>query len=215
MPTLRIGDQERQEIRGAFNKVAQRAKNTNPFPLTEDDFPEFGYSLLEPRIAKYYSFLREEAKDLTSAATWRPDFRLKNADVTYTITLGTDVEVPKENLLMLESHPMYHDILAWAQGYCKVRNKVDNAMWFLRCVLDECSSTGQVKRVLSEDVLRFLPKYMNQYWEYAERQSRWPSGLETEGAERNLTELADVLALASISPEKREGMDVSASRNID
>lgn len=215
MPTLRLGDQERSEIRGAFKRVAQRAKNTNPFPLTDDDFPEFGYSLLEPRIAKYYSFLREEANDLVRSASWRPDFRLRNADATYTITLGPDVELPKEHLLMLETHPMYHDILKWAQGYCIVSSRVDNAMRFLSRVVNETSSTGQIKRVLSEDVLRFLPEYMMKYFADAERQSRWPSGLPTDGAEANVAELADVLALASISPEKREGMDVSASRNID
>ena len=54
MPTLRLGDNEKSEIRSAFKRVIYRAKNNVPFPLQEHDFPEFGYDLLEPRIAKHY-----------------------------------------------------------------------------------------------------------------------------------------------------------------
>lgn len=210
MPTLRLGDRERAEIRSGFARVANRASNNKQFPLTEEDITEFGYSMLEPRIAKYYEFLRDEASDLTSAATWNPEFKVRGKEHVYEITLH-GVTLPKEGLLLTDDHAMYRPILVWAREQWDVELRIARAIGYLHEIVEKCSSTGQIKRVLQDEIIRFVPEYMQETFGYAERQSRVPAGLNID--KEKLNELANVLALGSISPDDREGIGTTVNRH--
>jgi hypothetical protein len=210
MPTLRLGDAERAEIKDAFRRVANRANNNKQFPLSEEDFPEFGYSLLEDRTRRHYEWLRDEAEDLTSAATWNPEFCIRDSEYLYGITLHGKPELPKEKLLLTEGHAMHPPILKWVQEQYAIEDQVSESMYYLSHIVANCLSTGQIKRVLQEEILRFLPKYMHQTFEGAERQSRIPRGLEY--SKEKLEALANILALGSISPEERVGIDTTIDR---
>jgi hypothetical protein len=203
---MRLGDSERSSIKSAFRAVANKAKNSKVFPLTEEDFPDFGYSLLEPRIAKYYEFLRSEAEDLTSAATWNPSFNIRDANYLYDISIY-GVTMPKEGLLVTEQHSMYAVLLKWGEEQNDIDDRVDSSMYYLSGIVESCSSTGQIKRVLQEDIIRFVPDYMQNTFKGAERRSRIPAGLELE--DEKTEQLIDILALGAISPDNREGLNAS------
>lgn len=208
MPTLRLGDGERSEIENAFRRVALRAKNNKPFPLQEHDFPEFGYDLLEPRIAKHYEFLREEFPDLTTSASWNADFNVCDAEFKYNITVP-GVTLPKDGLILPEAHHSHAVILEWAIDYDAMDDKVNESMSFLCDIVENCLSTGQIRRCLSDDILRFVPEYMHQSLGNAERRSRYPAGLNLEGFADRIIQLTDVLALGTLSPEEMVGIDAS------
>jgi len=210
MPTLRLGDNERASIRRAFGRVANRACNNKPFPLVSEDIAEFGYSLLEPRIAKYYTFLRDEAADLTNAATWNPEFNVRDSEHVYEITLH-GCTLPKDGLLLPEDHAMHRPLLVWAQEQWDIEDRVGKATGYLWTVVEQCCSMGQIHRVIPDDIMRFVPEYMQSTLQDAERRSRWPSGLENDPEQ--LDALANVLALGSISPEDREGIQISLNRH--
>ena len=208
MPTLRLGDNERSEIRSAFHTVIRRAVNNVPFPLQDHDFPEFGYDLLEPRIAKHYEFLREEAEHLTKASSWSADFNVESAEFRYNITVP-HVTLPMDGLLLRETHHRHAEILEWATGYDRMDDRVNAAQSFLNNIVECCSSTGQIHRVLSDEILRFVPEYMHGSFKDAERRSRIPASLGMDGFAENIIELADVLALGTLSPKDMVGLDAS------
>lgn len=205
MPTIRLGDAERAQIRGAFHRIMKRATNNRPFPLTEEDFPEFGYSLLDPLLVIHYEYLRENAPELTTASGWRPDFKVRSKEFVYKINLER-VSMPKDGLLVPDAHPMQPEILEWAEHYYMMDQRVEYASKFLRGIVDTCSSTGQIRRVLSEDIIRFIPEYMQQAFKDAERRSRIPTNLCMDGFAEKLVDLADVLAIGSLSSEEQGGL---------
>jgi len=211
MPTLRLGDNEKSEIRSAFKRVIYRAKNNVPFPLQEHDFPEFGYDLLEPRIAKHYEFLRDEAEFLTKASAWTPNFNVRSATDEYNISLPR-MTLPSDNLLLPETHHRHAEILEWAIGYDRMNDRVRAAQSFLNNIVECCSSAGQIRRVLSDDILRFVPDYMQHTFKDAERKSRIPASLGMDGFAESIVELTDVLALGTLSPKNMVGIDASANR---
>jgi hypothetical protein len=210
MPTLRLGDHERSEICNTFSRVAVKAKNNQPFPLKEHDFPQFGYDLLEPRIAKHYEFLREEAIGLTTASSWSPDFNIRDADHEYSINLSR-MTLPKDGLLLPETHPRHAEILEWAIHYDMMSRNVREVLSFLNNIVQCCSSTGQIHRMLTDEIIRFVPEYMQQSLGNAERRSRIPASLGMDGYHENITKLTDVLALGTLSPEDMVGIDASVS----
>ena len=216
MPTMRLGDNEHQQIYNSFKRVAKRANNNKVFPLVKDDFPEFGYSLLEPRIAERYIFLRNEAVALTSCESWNPSIYVNTKEYKYYITLASNtyIKMPLDDMVVPDTHPKYAKLLKWAEEQHAVETRVNLAMNDLETIVYSCSSVGQIKRVLQEDILCFIPDYMRSTFTHAERRSRIPAGLGADIKElaRQLEEIAYVLALGSISPEKREGMDVTVKR---
>lgn len=208
MPTLRLGDNERSELKDAFRRVAVKAKNNRPFPLQEHDFPEFGYDLLEPRIAKHYEFLRDEAEFLTTSSSWNPDFNVRDKDFEYNISVPR-MTLPKDGLLLPETHCRHAEILEWAIHYDAMDDKVREVLSFLNNIVECCSSTGQIHRVLTNDILRFVPEYMQNTFKDAERRSRIPASLGMDGFHENVTKLTDVLALGTLSPEDMVGIDAA------
>jgi hypothetical protein len=205
MPTLRLGDSERGNIIRAFTRVLERAKNNKKFPLIEDDFPEFGYSLLEPEIAAKYEYLHLNAPKLVRSSAWNPNFKLRTDDFEYEIGIY-EQSLPQDALVISRSHERYDELLDWAETYAEAQTNIHRGSAVIREVVEASSSIGQVKRVLSEEILRFIPDHMQATFADAERRSRFPSNLPTDGLPDRLENLANTLALGSLSPESVEGI---------
>ena len=203
MPTLRIGDRERSSINSAFEHVTKRAKNNKPFPLIETDFPEFGLSLLDPRVAGPYELLMELDKDLLASTPYAPDFTLDDGEYEYTIGVYR-VAMPKSGMVLPDNHPRHAELLEWVISQCAIERKVAEATAYLYTITEACSSIGQLKRVLPAEIIRFVPDHMQSYFAEAERRSRVPAALCIDTDLLNV--LADVLTLGSISPEARTGL---------
>lgn len=213
MPTLRLGDSERRSIKNQFGRILERAKNNQPFPLDNSDFPEFGYSLLPEPMAIHYAALRADplGKHVTAASTWRPEIVIVGDDFKYDLSLtGTDAEVPCDKLVVSPTHPKYAEILAWSENYSEIQHRVGQAKDLVREIVGCSTSIGQVKRLLAGEVMRFVPEHMVALLEQAERRSRIPASFNTEGLEGKMDNLVQTLALASLSPETRAG-DIDAT----
>lgn len=209
MPTMRLGDGERSTIINAFGKVAKRATNSKIFPLVEDDFPEFGYSLLPYQVAEAYKFLKDNHDDLVnSSSTFAPDFRIHSEDHAYKVELYAE-ELPCDGLIVPDSHPRYTELITWAQEYNSIIVRVSSAMHYLGGIINECSSMGQIRRVLSDEIIQFVPDYMQESFKDAERRSRIPKNV-TLNADRH-SELADILAIGSLSPENISGINAKVT----
>lgn len=213
MPTLRLGDQERSEIRQSFNEILERSKNNQPFPLQDHDFPEFGYEMLPSNIAHHYAELREHGEFLTKASVWNPDFKIRDDAYQYDISISGDaVVVPKDGLILPTTYYKHQEILEWAASYIEVAEKVSDARGFLSGMVECCSSTGQIKRLLTDEVMRFLPNHMMEHFNNAERRSRIPAGMCMDGFAEKMDNLTQMLALGSLSPSERVGsVDASVS----
>lgn len=206
MPTKRLSDYDRTRIHRSFGAVSRRALNSKPFPLTEEEIPEFGISLLEPKVAECYTYLQEFGVDLVRVSAYHPDFRIRSDTREFEVNMYR-VSMPKDGLVVLENHPRYTEILAWAMHYHEIEKKVVSGNQYLRTVVNSCTSLGQIKRVLQDEIIRFVPERMQRHFAGAERQSRIPRGF-TPDRER-LEELANILAIGSLSPEEKPGVNAS------
>ena len=209
MATLRLDDSERNCIINGFERVLERATNNKAIPLEKPDVWKFGLSLLPDKTAECYVYLREHNKKLTTQAGWRPSFHIKDSTHDYEITVY-DGKMPKEGLVVGDVHPAYKDMLDWASAYCELKEQVRKSNNIVRRIIGVCSSSGQIKRVMQPEILRFLPDHVMQSFGDAERQSRVPRELELH--EGDLELLMNTLAIASLSPEDMPGLGASAER---
>ena len=136
---------------------------------------------------------------------------MRSATDEYNISLPR-MTLPSDNLLLPETHHRHAEILEWAIGYDRMNDRVRAAQSFLNNIVECCSSAGQIRRVLSDDILRFVPDYMQHTFKDAERKSRIPASLGMDGFAESIVELTDVLALGTLSPKNMVGIDASANR---
>lgn len=209
MATMRLGDVERGSIKSNFSTMLARANNNKSFPMEEDEIWDFGMSLLPVQTAEYYQYLRDHAKELTTEAGWNPEFGIRNDEAKFSVTIY-GVTLPQEHLQLLDTHPRYAEILEWCEHRHVMSERIDDADYYMREVVDACSSVGQIKRLMPEDILRFVPSQMRDTFKHAERRSRVPRDFtpEPERAER----LGQMLAIGSLSPENREGLQIYLNR---
>lgn len=209
MATLRLGDAERSNINNAFARVLERAQNNQKFPLEEEDIEDFGMSLLSDKAAECFSYLKEFEEDLVRTSSYNPNFKIRGSTFEYDISLWR-VELPRDNLLVPEQHAAHAEILEWVTQYCIVQKDIADARDHVREIVAACSSVGQIKRIMQDEILRFVPQYMRETFGNAERRSRVPSGFEIEPDK--LTHLSTVLALGTLSPESEGGVSTSVNR---
>lgn len=204
MPTMRLGDNERSTIINEFRHVAIRATNSKIFPLVEDDFPEFGYSLLPPKISEAYKYLKDNHDDLVKESTYSPDFRICSKEYAYKVELYGQ-ELPCDGLIVPYSHPKYIELITWTGEHYSLVMRINSAMGYLRGIVEECVSTGQIRRVLTDEIIQFVPEYMQESFKDAERRSRVPKNAILNADKHN--ELMDILAIGSLSPKEISGIN--------
>lgn len=210
MATMRLGDVERASIKSNFSVVLGRAANNKAFPLEKDDAWEFGMSLLPVQIAEYYEYLREHARDLTSESGWNPEFFLNTDEFKFGLSIY-GVSLPQEDLQLQSNHPRYAEILEWCEYRYGITERINDADHYMESIIYSCSSVGQIKRLMPDDILRFIPSNYRDSFKNAERRSRIPAGFKPEPD--RLEQLAQMLALGSLSPKEREGIQVFLNRH--
>ena len=209
MATIRLDDINRNNIINGFDNILERATNNKPFPLAKEDIWKFGLSLLPDKTAECYMYLREHNKQLTTATGWHPSFILKDNEHTYEVTLY-DGSLPRNGMEVGGLHPEFSSLHGWASQYCNLQSHVRKSSQIVRRIIRACSSSGQIKRVMQPEILRFLPDHILESFNEAERQSRIPRGLELH--EGDLETLMNTLAIASLSPREIGGVGASAER---
>lgn len=112
---------------------------------------------------------------------------------------------------MEETNLRYDEVWQWTRRYCEIYDRVKSASGFVTDVVEHCCTAGQIKRVMQDEILTFLPTYIRSSFNDAERQSRWPSSLPSDCWD-DLKTLADTLALGSLSPKDLQGTQVSARK---
>jgi hypothetical protein len=210
MGTLRLDDGERQNIINSFARILMRASNNKPFPMEKEEVWDFGLSLLEPKTVECYLYLRENNEKLVKSQNWHPTIELQDEFYSYHVTF-CDEGLPQNGLQVPHTHPKYAEIHDWVTHYCDMEEQIAKARKAVRRVIQVCSSAGQIKRVLQPEILRFIPSHVLDTLDDAERQSRIPRNLELHDGDLEL--IANTLAVGSLSPEDRAGIDVEANRD--
>lgn len=211
MPTLRLDDSSRETITDAFSHVLDRITNNKEFPLKHEDVWDFGMRILDRKVAQSYQYLLDNKAELTTKAMWNPEIVLSNGTWEYGITLFTSsMGLPYDRMPVPVTDLKFNELIEWCDYYEELKKKQKDADSFMRYLIYSCSSVGQIKRVMPADFLTFLPNRMIATFNDAERRSRVPAGYDPQQGQ--LEHLAQMLALGSISPEKREGMNVSTTR---
>lgn len=213
MPTKRLTDSDRETIRGNFSRAADRALNNKPFPIAEDAWKAWSRSLLPDEILAKWEYLTKHCPKLVSSgSSWHANFFVEYQGFKYTLA-GYSIEMPHDDIVIPESHPSRVSIGEWSEWYFNTAKDVREAIKYLEMCIEPCHSIGQVKRVLGDEILRFVPNWFTNSLEYAERQSRVPSSLSLDP--ERLEHLSNVLALASLSPEEKPGVDISVASRIE
>ncbi len=209
MPTKRLDDSDRSQINAHINGMLARGLYNKKFPIEKDDWLEWGRSLLHEKAHKYWMYLRQNYPDLVrEGASWSSSFKISDDEGTYYLN-ASSVIMPYDGIYIPKEHESYPEILAWAKWNYDLRTQIAVAQRYTQMCIGHCHSVGQVKRVLNEDTLRFVPEWLQKTLKDAERKSRVPAALELNEEKALLT--ANLLALGSISPQSREGVSVDAN----
>lgn len=206
MPTIRLSDPDRSQIEHEFNAVLFRALFNKPFPIEQDDIKEWGRSLLSQEEAKHWNWLREYRPELArEGGYWRGEFKLETRERIYELS-ADDNPMPFDGIFVPNDHKDYDDVLTWAIWYNETNEAVSTAQsWLSKCIC-HCHSVGQVKRVLGEEIIKFVPNSLRASLANSERQSRIPRGLNINKERHEL--LCNMLTLGSISPDERKSAHV-------
>jgi hypothetical protein len=209
MTTKRLSDWDRQQIIDGYKRKLRRCLHNKQFPIKKDDLETWGISLLDPVIYDKWKYLREHVPDMVKDFSYfHSTFTISDDNYVYKVK-GYKVPLPYDDIVVPHDHPTHPEVLAWVQWYDDMELRRASAVtWLHKCVA-HCHSIGQVKRVLPEEILRFSPDHMLKTLKDAERQSRIPAGFNID--EEKMKNLADTLALASISPEDEPDVDVTVT----
>jgi len=206
MATARITDNDRNQIASRFHAVARQSLNNQVFPVAKDDFKEWTYSLLPEDIRDRWLYLKEKQKNLIRmTGGYNSHFKIRGD--LYEYRLSIDEKIPYEDMPVPLEHPTHEAILKYCDDQYEAMQNLRDAMSWLEYCVNQCHSVGQIKRVLTDDIIRFVPNYFTSTLADAERASRIPRDF-TPNDER-MEQLANVLALGTLSPERRKGLDVS------
>ena len=210
MPTPRLTDENKRDIARKFYYVLRRASWNKPFPVTEKDDPKLknlGLLCIEEQARIHYEALLKLDESLLKPSAWKTEMSISDDDFVYYLE-GRDMDIIKQNLRIPIEYPHHDAILEWAQFNSCVEQDVKTAGEIIGKVIDSCSTVGQIKRVLPEDLLRYVPDVLTMQLGEAERASRIPRHLDID--KEKIEHLGNMLALASISPkEQPESMGVS------
>jgi hypothetical protein len=210
MATARLSDDDKRSIRNTISKVINRALNNKKFPIKKDDVWGVAMDQMKKRHRKAYELLTNECSDLvTKTNRWGAYLRIQSPTHTYALMMSQ--RLPKSELIVRENYPCHAELLAWAEWYAELEEKLADANVFCAELIESCTSVGQVKRLLPDEALRFVPDHLLDFSE-VERRSRVPAGFTPEPD--RMDNLMQMLALGSLSPEKRRGEEVTVAVRI-
>lgn len=223
MPTLRLSDNDKTNITTEFDIVLNKARNNHVFPLDKDELWEVFVDTFPPNCASAFRELHQWKPSLLSTGSYCAYMTLADeVDGTYKVTIIGASHVPDVEPHFVEdssssafcplSTRWYPELLKWARAYYDTDRKVLEAQRYVGYAIDECTSAGQILRVLPEDCVKFLPSKVTSTFSQAERRSRIPRDFTPNPEKAEL--VLNMLALGSISPDHK-GLNAEVSNYIE
>lgn len=206
MATTRLGDHERGRTIADFNEIIGRAANNKVFPLDPENSWGFGLGLLPDGVRDKYIHLTVVEPSLVTKAGWNPTIVVADNINKWKIDLYGQA-MPKDNMQVPETHPLYQPLIEWCEYHHQIIVDISTADSYLRKIVNACSSAGQIKRLMPPEVLTYLPAKLVLSFGNAERQSRIPRNFQID--KEKMEHFANMLAIGAMSPDKREGMQIS------
>ena len=212
MATARLALGDKNDIRRVFEKTLKRSLNNKPFLIDKEDLFEFGISCLPEAVGEKYAWLYEHDRKLTITHSWRPKIELSvphptEPDVTRTYQLHVEGTLPKDPSFCPAQHPLFNDLLAWAEWYSAQEANVKLASNYIKVLVDSCTTVGQISRLLPPDVIQSIPTWLKNTLSEAVRQSRvpaaWTNSINVNTPERQ-EQFMQTLVLGAISLDAPE-----------
>lgn len=210
MATLRLSDSDKQQLCNQFFAELSRCRHNRKFPLKKKQIYKLGLTILPKDVRKAFRLLSEKAGYLVAEECRRATIQISDTNNEYRAIVSYIRWPSREDGIVPPDHEHYPVLLEWCQNFHEIHAKVELAGDYVRSIVCACTSAGQIKRILPDEVLRLLPAHITRSFGDAERQSRIPASFRPDPiAEENLVSM---LALAAISPEKRKGIAVYLHR---
>lgn len=212
MPTLRLSDNDKCSITSEFDIVLNKARNNHVFPLDKDELWELFVDIFPPHCASAYRELYQWKSSLLRTGGYCSYMTLDD-DVggRYKITIIGVQNLPDVEPEYVEGK-WYPELLKWAREYYDTDRKVCKAQRYVAHAVDNCTSAGQILRVLPEDCAKFLPSKVTSTFSQAERRSRIPRDFTPDPEKAEL--VLNMLALGSISPNHK-GLNAEVSSYVE
>ena len=208
MATARLSDSDRSNIVWTLELVINKSLNSKSFPVKKNKLMEWGIKQLPKPIKKAYILLREDCPELTRKASgYDCGFTIRTDTHQYKIKFGeSGTKFPLEGLLILPNDKYHTQIIEWAVWFNEISEKVEEANKYINNLVYACTSVGQLKRLLPQEVMRFIPTHLCDFSE-VERRSRIPASFMPE--QEKLDNMLQMLTVGSISPDQRKGISVN------
>lgn len=203
MPTERLSDDNKQNISSALDRVIERAMFNKKFPINKKDLFEWLVDQMPQTHQDAYRLLRDENKKLvTNSGSWGSKFKVRDTNSEYTIQVTA--KVPYDNIEVRETDSRVADVIVWLKWYEELKAKVSDAESYGDSLVYACTSVGQLRRLLPDEIMRFIPSKLLDFSE-VERRSRIPRGFHPDP--ERMDNMLQMLALGSLSPKERTGLD--------
>jgi hypothetical protein len=216
MATLRLDDGFKAQIVSHFREPLNRVMHNAKFPIEEKDVWDVGLSLLPPEVKDAYLYVSEYNDDMTRTCRWIPSLYILDGDYKYSLTVqDSGASLPYDNMHMPRTHPLHDEVLKFAIAQTEAQKQLTKADDTLTHIIWNCTSIGQVKRIMEKDadLLKFVPEHMQRTFAEAERRSRIPKAYTRTPAD--LQHLGQVLATGSLSPKNVVGTRVQVEASIE
>lgn len=209
MPTKRLSTYEKENLVYKFRDIIYKCSNSQHFPVKKNELVEWTRSLLPESVVVAFDVMMDYSKQLeaspTLARTAYSDvtFQLETDDATYKGEFNAwNVEGDiLACIYTIKEGDMYFDeMVRWAEERRKTQHKIKDAIHYIEQLIHACTSAGQVKLLLPDEVDKFLPSSLLHSLQWAERKSRVPRHWN-ENKEREQV-FMEMLALGSLSPKE-------------
>ena len=210
MPTKRLSTYDKDNLCHKFRNIIYKCSNTQHFPVKKTEVVEWTRSLLPESVIVAFDVLLDYSKQLemgsTLARTAYSDvmFELHTDDATYKGEFnvwGIEEDVVPCTYTIREGDRFFDELARWAEERRKTQHKIRDAINYIEQLIHSCTSSGQVKLLLPDEVDKFLSSSLLHSLQFAERKSRIPqSWTKNKEREENFMEM---LALGSLSPDER------------
>lgn len=207
MATARLSDDEKQNITEAICSVIRRALHNKIFPVPKEELTEWITNQLPKPIREAYRLLRADARDLTTQQFYSCDFNIHSD--THKYQIGISEPVPTNGIVVKKTAKYHAAVIEWVEWEVKTKHQVEDAEGYIEELVWACTSSGQLKRLLPQETMRFIPNHLLDFSK-VERRSRIPNSFKPD-IDR-MGSMMYILTVGAISPERCKGMAATSER---
>lgn len=200
MATSRLSDDDKSQICRSVSNTLSRAMYNKKFPIPEDDITEWVTDQMPKAIRKAYRLLKADDSELITSQGYGVDFTIRSD--THKYQIGIAKTAPKNHILIRKKDKYHADVIKWVQWEVDTKRKVDNGTNYIEELVWACTSAGQLKRLLPEEIMMFIPECLLDF-STVERRSRIPASFSPD--KDRLEAMMYMLTIGSISPETYKG----------